>query len=66
MMNEQQVEVLCRDVLHRFPRHAEEFRQGKAVLGFLVGQAMRETAGRVTTKQATDVFLRLMQPVQPV
>jgi Asp-tRNA(Asn)/Glu-tRNA(Gln) amidotransferase B subunit len=59
-MNPQQIETLCLDVLSRFPGHADRYRQGHSVLGFLVGQALRETAGRVTPQQASDTFVRLL------
>ncbi len=62
-VNPEQLEVLCRQVLDRYPNHQEKFRLGKSgVLGFLVGQAIIETGGRVPPKQASDVFVRLLSP----
>jgi Asp-tRNA(Asn)/Glu-tRNA(Gln) amidotransferase B subunit len=62
-VNPEQLEVLCRQVLDRYPNHAEKFRQGKpGVLGFLVGQAIVGTGGRVPAKQASDLFVKLLSP----
>jgi aspartyl-tRNA(Asn)/glutamyl-tRNA(Gln) amidotransferase subunit B len=40
------------------PKQAEQFRSGKTkVLGFFVGQVMKETAGKANPKQVNDLII---------
>jgi aspartyl-tRNA(Asn)/glutamyl-tRNA(Gln) amidotransferase subunit B len=46
-------------VLAEFPSQVAEYRAGKAqLLGFLVGQVMRRTAGRADAKQVNEELRR--------
>jgi aspartyl-tRNA(Asn)/glutamyl-tRNA(Gln) amidotransferase subunit B len=40
------------------PKQAEQFRSGKTkLLGFFVGQVMKETAGKANPKQVNDLII---------
>ena len=40
------------------PKQAEQFRSGKTkLLGFFVGQVMKETAGKANPKQVNDLVM---------
>jgi aspartyl-tRNA(Asn)/glutamyl-tRNA(Gln) amidotransferase subunit B len=46
-------------ILDRFPKELGEFRAGKEkLLGFFVGQAMRETKGKANPKLLNDLLIR--------
>ncbi|MEO0248464.1 MAG: Asp-tRNA(Asn)/Glu-tRNA(Gln) amidotransferase subunit GatB, partial [candidate division WOR-3 bacterium] len=49
-------------ILARHPNEVEEFRQGKEkLLGFFVGQAMKETKGKGNPKLLNELFLRRLK-----
>ena len=53
----------CEAVVARFPDQAASVRAGKkGVLGFLVGQVMKETKGSGNPKLVSDLLERLLQP----
>jgi aspartyl-tRNA(Asn)/glutamyl-tRNA(Gln) amidotransferase subunit B len=50
------------DVIARFPKELEEFRAGKEkLLGFFVGQAMKETKGKANPKLLNELLLKRLK-----
>jgi aspartyl-tRNA(Asn)/glutamyl-tRNA(Gln) amidotransferase subunit B len=61
--DESAVRAACEAVLARFPEQSNSVRAGKkGVLGFLVGQVMKETKGSANPKLVNDLLERLLQP----
>jgi aspartyl-tRNA(Asn)/glutamyl-tRNA(Gln) amidotransferase subunit B len=55
------IEEACRVVVARNPRQAEQLRAGKAALmGFFVGQVMKETKGAANPQMVNDILRRLV------
>jgi aspartyl-tRNA(Asn)/glutamyl-tRNA(Gln) amidotransferase subunit B len=55
------IEDVCRRVVEQNPKQAEQLRAGKtALLGFFVGQVMKETNGSANPKLVNDVLRRLL------
>jgi aspartyl-tRNA(Asn)/glutamyl-tRNA(Gln) amidotransferase subunit B len=58
---EAEVEALCRRVIAEFPDQVAEYRAGKeAVLGFLIGRAMRASGGRAEPRRVREILRRLL------
>lgn len=51
----------CQQVIEKYPEKVEAYRQGKTVLGFLVGQVMKLSGGSVNPK---DIHLTLVELLQ--
>ena len=50
------------DIIARFPKELAEFRAGKEkLLGFFVGQAMKETKGKANPKLLNELFLKRLK-----
>ncbi len=59
--DEDAIEGLCRLLIARNPRQADQLRAGKtSLLGFFVGQAMKETKGSANPQLVNDVLKRLL------
>jgi aspartyl-tRNA(Asn)/glutamyl-tRNA(Gln) amidotransferase subunit B len=55
------IEEACRQVVARNPKQAEQLRAGKsALMGFFVGQVMKETKGAANPQMVNDVLRRLL------
>jgi aspartyl-tRNA(Asn)/glutamyl-tRNA(Gln) amidotransferase subunit B len=55
------LEDVCRRVVEANPRQAEQLRAGKTnLMGFFVGQVMKETGGSANPKIVNDVLRRLL------
>ncbi|HEX8790143.1 MAG TPA: Asp-tRNA(Asn)/Glu-tRNA(Gln) amidotransferase GatCAB subunit B, partial [Polyangiaceae bacterium] len=55
------IEDACRRVIEQNPKQVEQLRAGKtALLGFFVGQVMKETKGSANPKLVNDVLRRLL------
>ncbi len=55
------IEEACRKVINANPKQAEQYRNGKeALLGFFVGQLMKETRGKANPKMANEVLKKLL------
>jgi aspartyl-tRNA(Asn)/glutamyl-tRNA(Gln) amidotransferase subunit B len=55
------IEAVCRWVVAQNPKQAEELRAGKTgLMGFFVGQVMKETRGAANPKMVNDVLKRLL------
>jgi len=55
------IEEVCRRVVEQNPKQAEQLRAGKtALLGFFVGQVMKETKGSANPQLVNDVLRRLL------
>ncbi len=55
------IEDVCRRIVEQNPKQAEQLRAGKtALLGFFVGQVMKETKGSANPKLVNDVLRRLL------
>jgi aspartyl-tRNA(Asn)/glutamyl-tRNA(Gln) amidotransferase subunit B len=53
------IEDVCRQILARFPKQTEQFRAGNAaLLGFFVGQVMKETKGAANPQMVNDELRR--------
>ena len=56
------LEKIAADILAQFPDKAAEYRAGKTgLLGFFVGQAMKETKGQGNPKLINEAFSRLLE-----
>ena len=56
----EELEALCRRIVHENPRQADAYRQGKSMLGFFVGRVMTETKGTVNPTQTSGIFRHIM------
>jgi aspartyl-tRNA(Asn)/glutamyl-tRNA(Gln) amidotransferase subunit B len=57
----EEVDALCRRVIAGFPEQVEQYRAGKgAVLGFLIGRAMRASDGRADPRAVRQALQRLL------
>jgi aspartyl-tRNA(Asn)/glutamyl-tRNA(Gln) amidotransferase subunit B len=55
------IEAVCRKVLEENARQAEQLRAGKtSLMGFFVGQVMKQTQGSANPKLVNDVLRRLL------
>jgi aspartyl-tRNA(Asn)/glutamyl-tRNA(Gln) amidotransferase subunit B len=55
------IEEVCRRVIAANPRQAEQLRAGKAALvGFFVGQVMKETRGAASPQLVNEALKRLL------
>jgi aspartyl-tRNA(Asn)/glutamyl-tRNA(Gln) amidotransferase subunit B len=53
-----ELEPIVDRIIANNPKQAEQFRSGKTkVLGFFVGQVMKETAGKANPKQVNDLII---------
>jgi len=60
--DERSIEEVARRVLESYPKEVEEFRRGKEkLLGFFVGQLMKETKGKANPKLANEILLRILR-----
>jgi aspartyl-tRNA(Asn)/glutamyl-tRNA(Gln) amidotransferase subunit B len=56
-----QIEEVCRQVIERSPKQAAQLRAGKAsLLGFFVGQVMKETKGAANPQLVNDLLKKLL------
>lgn len=56
-----ELEAQAREILAAHPKEVAEYRAGKTkVLGFFVGQLMRQTKGQANPKLANEVFRKLL------
>jgi aspartyl-tRNA(Asn)/glutamyl-tRNA(Gln) amidotransferase subunit B len=52
-----QIEEICKQVIERSPKQAEQLRAGKAsLMGFFVGQVMKETKGAANPQLVNDLL----------
>jgi aspartyl-tRNA(Asn)/glutamyl-tRNA(Gln) amidotransferase subunit B len=59
--NASELQAICERVLAANPSQAESFRAGKkGVLGFLVGQVMKETKGSANPKLVNELLEKLL------
>jgi aspartyl-tRNA(Asn)/glutamyl-tRNA(Gln) amidotransferase subunit B len=57
------IETICRRIVAQNPKQAEQLRGGKAALmGYFVGQVMKETRGSANPQIVNDVLRRLLVP----
>ena len=55
------LEKLCQQLIEKFPSQAASVRAGKkSLLGFFMGQAMKETAGSADPKLISALFEKLL------
>lgn len=55
------LEALCQRLIEKFPSQAASVRAGKkGLLGFFMGQAMKETGGSADPKLLTELFERML------
>jgi len=56
-----QIEAICKQVIERSPKQAEQLRAGKtSVMGFFVGQVMKETKGAANPQLVNDLLKKLL------
>jgi len=59
LSNSNALEPLIEEVLKQNPKQAEQFRQGKTkLIGFFVGQVMKETSGKANPQQVNELVLK--------
>jgi aspartyl-tRNA(Asn)/glutamyl-tRNA(Gln) amidotransferase subunit B len=55
------LEALCQQLIEKFPSQAASMRGGKkGLMGFFVGQAMKESGGSANPKLVNDLFEKLL------
>jgi aspartyl-tRNA(Asn)/glutamyl-tRNA(Gln) amidotransferase subunit B len=55
------IEAICRQVVERSPKQVEQLRAGKsAVMGYFVGQVMKETKGSANPQLVNEVLRKLL------
>ncbi len=55
------IEAACKSVIDRNPKQAEQLRGGKAnLIGFFVGQVMKETKGAANPQLVNDILKKLL------
>jgi aspartyl-tRNA(Asn)/glutamyl-tRNA(Gln) amidotransferase subunit B len=55
---------LCQSILEQNPKNVAAYRAGKkALLGFFVGQAMKQSGGRANPELVSRLFTELLEPV---
>jgi aspartyl-tRNA(Asn)/glutamyl-tRNA(Gln) amidotransferase subunit B len=55
------LEPLCKQLLEQYPKQAESIRGGKkSVMGFFVGQVMKQTHGSADPKLVSELFEKLI------
>jgi len=55
------IEEICRRIVAQSPKQAEQLRAGKtALMGYFVGQVMKETRGSANPRMVNDVLQRLL------
>jgi aspartyl-tRNA(Asn)/glutamyl-tRNA(Gln) amidotransferase subunit B len=55
------IEAICRQVVERSPKQVEQLKAGKsAVMGFFVGQVMKETKGSANPQLVNEVLKKLL------
>jgi aspartyl-tRNA(Asn)/glutamyl-tRNA(Gln) amidotransferase subunit B len=55
------IEAICRQVVEKNPKQAEQLRGGKtAVMGFFVGQVMKETKGSANPQVVNDALKKVL------
>jgi aspartyl-tRNA(Asn)/glutamyl-tRNA(Gln) amidotransferase subunit B len=55
------LEALCQQLIEKHPSQAASIRAGKkALIGFFMGQVMKETSGSANPKLVNDIFERLL------
>ena len=56
------LEPLCAEILARNPAQSQQYRAGKTgVLGYLVGQVMKSTAGAADPKLVNQILVKLLE-----
>ena len=58
-----ELEQVVEEILSKFSEQADQVRQGQGkVLGFLVGQVMKETGGKANPKAVNEILSRKLSP----
>ncbi|MDP6652549.1 MAG: Asp-tRNA(Asn)/Glu-tRNA(Gln) amidotransferase GatCAB subunit B, partial [Gammaproteobacteria bacterium] len=58
-----ELEQIVEKILSKFSEQADQVRQGQGkVLGFLVGQVMKETGGKANPKAVNEILSRKLSP----
>jgi len=58
-----ELEQIVEEILSKFSEQADQVRQGQGkVLGFLVGQVMKETGGKANPKAVNEILSRKLSP----
>jgi len=64
IVDENAIKEVVNKILEDNPKSIEDYRAGKdRALGFLVGQAMRETKGKANPKMLNDMFLEALKNI---
>lgn len=57
-----EIEPVITAIIRRYPDQVDEYRGGKTrILGFLVGQVMRETQGKANPKMVNDLIKKMLE-----
>ena len=56
------LESLAQEIINANPKEAADYRAGKTkVMGFFVGQLMKQTRGQANPQLANEIFQRLLK-----
>lgn len=59
--NKDEIKAICKSIIDSNPSQAEEFRAGKQkILGFFVGQVMKQTKGKANPQIVNKTFMDLL------
>ncbi len=60
--DEEALTKIISGVIEKFPKQVEEYRSGKEkIMGFLVGQVMKETQGKANPQKVNEILLKLLK-----
>jgi aspartyl-tRNA(Asn)/glutamyl-tRNA(Gln) amidotransferase subunit B len=63
MSDSVELEQIVEKILSKFSEQADQVRQGQEkVLGFLVGQVMKETGGKANPKAVNEILSNKLSP----
>ena len=63
MSDSAELEQVIEKILSKFREQADQVRQGQEkVLGFLVGQVMKETGGKANPKAVNEILSNKLSP----
>ena len=62
-----ELRTLCQAILDQNPKNVASYRAGKkALLGFFVGQAMKQSGGRANPELVSRLFTELLESSAPL
>lgn len=60
--DEEELTKTASQIIEKFPQQVQEYRSGKEkIIGFLVGQVMKETGGKANPKKVNEILIKLLK-----